>query len=239
MLRNLMIAAAAAAMSFAFAGTANAALKLFLSDGVTTIVVEDQDFAPAAPVLIFDPTTADLNATAGIVSWNGTIGTWTVFATVGVTKPAIGSALDPQMDLFNAEVSGGAGTLTVAVTDTGFLSVGTLNFNTEIGGTTDGTLSFSLFADTGNAEFGSAPADLVTSLGPFAGAFSASQNDQATMTAPWSMTAAATITHTAAGQVTSFDARIKVPEPRTLALFGIGLLALGLLSRRRRFLYAH
>jgi len=153
-------------------------------------------------------TVADANAD-GVVSFNGSLGgttVWTVNVTTGISKPTLGSATFANMDLNSVNVSStGGGTITLELTDTDFTALaGNTSYHMDAGGTTNGTLSVNWFVDDGNTAF--ATTTNIGSLGPFAGgAFSGDVDGGALLNGSYSITAVATITHTAAGQVSTGD----------------------------------
>ncbi|MBI3774187.1 MAG: PEP-CTERM sorting domain-containing protein [Gammaproteobacteria bacterium] len=75
----------------------------------------------------------------------------------------------------------------------------------------------------------------MSSSGAYNGAFSDTDSDYINgLIGQYSMTLVGYITHDQAWDISSFDYEVKVPEPMTLALFGAGLIGLGLVSRRKR-----
>lgn len=208
---------------------ADAALMLRLTSGADSVTVTDGGVG-------------DLDGVAnGLISFNsalgGSVGNFNVNVTTGISKPIIGSPQFPQLDLNSVNVSGsGAGSISIEVTDTNFTVSGNALFASDVGGTTQGSVSVSTFVDDSNTAFGQATS--LADLGPFSGpgtqAFSGSSANYATLAPFSSATIVALITHTEPGQITSFDAAITVDAPGTLALLGIGLVGLGLASRRRQ-----
>jgi len=122
--------------------------------------------------------------------------------------------------------------LEIMLTDTDFAG-GADGAKLEIGGTTQGTVDAAGFADDANAEFGGAAFASVTGLGP--GSFSFTGSGPVSLTDPFSLSISTKITHTAAGQITSFDALVStVPEPGNIALALTSLPLLGGLYFRQR-----
>jgi hypothetical protein len=182
---------------------------LRLSDGTTTITVLDGDPNDQAP----DP---------GVVYYNGPVGpNWTVNITVGITKPAQGTPSEPFMDLDTTSLSQTAGDLKIDFTETGFTAAsGT--FFAQAGGTTDGSVEFKYYLDSGNAAFGTSVllADLPNNVDVYA----PSSNGTFSITAPYSMTIEALIHHTGRG-LTSFDEALQLTPscpPCVDPIFGLG-----------------
>ena len=180
--------------------SSSAALKLRISDGT-----------PAGTVIIEDQGPDDFLPIVGVVAFSSPIGTnWITTFSSGTSKPVIGSAAAPRLDLQNLAISSASGgTLTIEVTDTGFTAAGPGSMN--IGGNAGGSVSFRLFTDNANGEF--SHASPVTVLGPFAGnAFSQSQPVVVTATTPYSASFLLTITH-AASAATGLDAELILNPP--------------------------
>jgi hypothetical protein len=216
---------------------ANALFVLTLDDLSTVgidVIVSDNALL-GTPTKKGVTTVLDGTATVGAVSFNGVVGTFSVNVTTGVSKPVIGGFNVSRIDLNSINVSGSAaGQLKIELTDTDFslpVSPNPYTLKSFIGGTTDGTVDLDQFVDLSNNEFGIGPPGpnipLVLSQGPFGpGAFSGTASGNINIVNPFSITEEVLITHTAAGNITSFNAGsdVAIPEPTTLILFGFGLV---------------
>jgi hypothetical protein len=126
-------------------------------------------------VTVRDGGTGDVNPATGAVTFVGSLDDFRINVTTGLSKPDIGSATAPQIDLDSVNVtSEDGGKLTLRVTDTDFIGNGIGTFLSQIGGTQGGggTLSFKTFLDCGNTPFGTGTslASLNFSNTPFSGA---------------------------------------------------------------------
>lgn len=224
-----------------------ASIFCFTAEARAAFILSIDDLGDAAPpILVTDEVLPDGFAGLGTVSFGGSIGDFSVVSVTAVSKPVLSP--DPKMDLVSLVVTGtNPGTLRIMVTDTDFLSpsLGTIAFESFIGGTTEGSIEAWSYLDPSNTEFGtSLPLD---TLGPFSPvAFSDSQSSvisAALLPSPYSMTLVVDVTHESAGDVSSFDFYVRgeestgeapVPEPSAFLLSSLGLLMLGLIIRLRR-----
>jgi len=170
-----------------------------LLSGASTIVVQDNGVG-------------DTSSALGDIQWNGSINGWTIVVTTGDSKPILGSAASPQMDLSVTSATPGAGALTVEFTDTGFTGNGAIINTTNGGNNGTSVETASVLVDPTDTQFGGSPA---TSVG----------------VSPYSLTIVDCFT---VGTV-SADDRVSVSVPdggMTVLLLGAALTGLGLLKRR-------
>ncbi len=213
------------AMALAVAGSvmlssgAQAAFMIEISDGITTKTYTDNQLL------------ADLDPRTGALLTNPLlgVGNFTLAMAFGVSKPFVGDPSHPVMDMaFSAGSFGAGGTLTIKMTDTDFLISGLSRGSCGIGGVSGGSVSTSCYYDSGNVAF--AETVLLGEVGSVVGeeGFELAPNGLI------SLTTVVRITHGNEQLVlSSGNTKIVVPEPQALALFGIGLLGLGFLARRR------
>jgi hypothetical protein len=240
--RGLITLVAAAVLAF-WPEPADAAFQLRLTNGASSVTLTDDNLG-------------DLDAGSGRILFSGGVGDFLLNLTFAWTKPYLGSATIPRLELFSVDASSlTGGILTIEMTETGFTGtpggLTDVGFLTAIGGTTQGSVSISTF--TGLNEF-----DQTTPLGtagPFGTGvgttvpFSASfvNNPAVDLTAPFSLTTVVTVVHpndpsSSDGPITtSFNASVEaLPEPGSILVWGglvaaavVGTSTRGVFRRRR------
>jgi len=168
--------------------------------------------------------------TPGLITFAGTLGDFVVNVTLGSSKPLLGSATTPMLNItsFNATSVAG-GTLTLMLSDTDFGPIGPpALFSTDLNGTLiPGSLSAQTYVANGLEDF--TTATLVGSVGPLTGAAGGSNTHVAPVGTPFSMNLKLTLVHAGAG-ATTFDATARatsVPEPSATLCLGLALFGLG------------
>lgn len=206
----------------AASGSANAALILTLDD-LSTAGVD---------LVVVDNGVGDLLSAPNAVGYAGSIGGWSFTVTTGLGN---GWSDIFGIDLNSVSVSSrSGGTLRLSLTQTdlvfGPVDSGPLTINALIGGTTQGSVSYSAWADDGNAAFGQG---MLLFSGNGSGAFADTGGKTVQITDPFSLTLIADITHNGMN-TSSLDFAAQVPEPSSFALAGLGFGLAGWLGRRRR-----
>jgi hypothetical protein len=212
--KNLLTIAAATAMVAAGTLSARASFVLTLDDGIhPSISIEDGG-------------AGDGSAKEGAISWMGSLGVWTLNFDTGLSKPAIGSASQPSMDLDFVAISSAAGSLTITLSDTGFGPIGNSGLVLlSAGGTlaSGGTLNVS----------GQLNDTTVVSLAPITVAgisYSGDGETSAVLSSPFTLQETVILTHGAndtdpsSGDV---HLRVVVPEPTTMMAGALLLLPFG------------
>jgi hypothetical protein len=214
-------------------GQARADLTLALSDGTNSINIDatTSSYTTTGAVTV---TSVSYTPTGSVV-FNGSVGTWALNVTTGESKPFIGSATSPHMDLNSSDTTTAAGTLTIKLQDTGFgpAPLGT-SFTQSIGGTMGSgwTLHSQVTAASSNVVQGSVSTSNTFTSSPYSGTSTTSGIGAAWTTYTLSLTDV--ITATGAG-LASFDHELTaVPEPSSMAIAGLGALGMIGYGLRRR-----
>jgi hypothetical protein len=190
-------------------------------------------------VLIQDNSVGDSIGMTGVINFATSAFGYTILVNTSQSKPIVGSATAPQLDLtFAATSAGAAGNVFLYVSDTDFVTSGAFNFT--IGGTNsgiDGSVTGRAWGGTSNASMQFSPANLISALGPFTtGAYSGSATGAFNaLVNPYSLTIGTQISRTAGGTSTG-DLNLQVsaiPEPSTWALMLMGPALIVFVARRR------
>ena len=205
---TIAIAIAVATCAVSLYATPTPYLQIF--DGTTTIKITDNGVG-------------DQNPLVGAVLWTGTIGVWDINVDQGLTKPILGSATQPHMDLSFSAHSTAAGTLNLQWVDSGFTFTGTAA--DAIGGTAFGTVTDCIRVNN----------VVVMQQGPFGpGAFSGTVFGGLSLTPSSLLDLQVYINHSGSG-LTTGDKDLTTPDSGSaVALLGIALAGIEVLRRKIR-----
>ena len=204
-------------------------------------ICDDLACAGGNDVIVQDNGAGDSFAGAGAINFTGAAFGYTFLVNTSQSKPMVGSAAAPQLDLnFTATSNGTAGNVFLYASDTGFtLASGSALLT--LGGTNSGgsgTVTGRAWGGTSNTEFQFSGANLVSSFVGLTGpTFTGSATTSfASVVNPYSLTIGMQVTRASAGTSTgNLNLQISpIPEPSTWATVLIGAALVGFVARRRR-----
>jgi hypothetical protein len=216
--------------------SAATAPELYLSDGTNSVTVDSTGVIATTGHVV---TTVALVGTPGVITWDGCLGGsgtsctggLTTNVTTGTTKPA--SVAPAIMDLNSINVdSGGADTLTIEWSDSGFNLPG--GFLMIGGGTAaaTSTMTYTAYVNSNNALLGTT--SLLGTISGSGGVVSGTVGGAFLAPAgPYSLTEKLVMSFTAAGQDSGDFSLNTVPEPASVTLLGGAVLGIVAVIRRR------
>jgi hypothetical protein len=192
-------------------------------------------------ISIQDNAAGDTVAATGAISFSTAAFGYSFLVNTSQSKPMLGSAAEPQLDLsFAATSTGTAGNVFIYTSDTGFTRASGSALLT-LGGTNSGasgTVTGRAWGGTSNTALQFSGANLISSLAGLTGpTFAGSATSAfASVVSPYSLTIGMQITRASAG-TTSGNLNLQVsaiPEPSIWASIFMGAALVGFVSRRRR-----
>lgn len=192
-----------------------------------------------ANVVVQDNGAGDTIAASGAINFSIAAFGYSLVVNTSQSKPMIGSATAPQLDLTFSATSGGSvmDPIYLFVSDTDFVTSG--NFLLSLAETSSGgsgSVTGSAYGGTDNDPLSFL--NLIGSIGPLTGSAAAGSASGSFVSAvvPYSLTLGTEISRSTAGTTTG-DVNLQVaavPEPATWAMMLLGFGAVGLGMRRQK-----
>jgi len=188
-------------------------------------------------ITVTDQSVLDASGTPGVVVFYGSIGSWYLNITTGVSKPALGSTTNPSMVLNSVDASSSAGgILSIYFSDDFFGPTDAYMHASLHVNNTSGSVAYSTYADAGNQLFNTST--MLTSAGPFGpGPFHSEAIGSLDLSYAYSLTMQVVINHAAFG-VTGLTSGLQPGGPpvpdggSAVGLLGFALMAMAGLRRK-------
>jgi len=231
--RHALSAAAALACAIGVSAPAHAQFFATICNDIQCTGGDDISFQ--------DNAAGDTAAATGAISSSAAAFGYSFLVNTSQSKPMLGSAAEPQLDLsFAATSTGTAGNVFIYTSDTGFTRASGSALLT-LGGTNSGasgTVTGRAWGGTSNTALQFSGANLIGSLAGLTGpTFAGSATSAfASVVNPYSLTIGMQITRASAG-TSSGNLNLQVsavPEPSVWASIFMGAVLVGFVSRRRR-----
>jgi hypothetical protein len=231
--RHALSAAAALACAIGVSAPAHAQFFATICNDIQCTGGDDISFQ--------DNAAGDTAAATGAISFSAAAFGYSFLVNTSQSKPMLGSAAEPQLDLsFAATSTGTAGNVFIYTSDTGFTRASGSALLT-LGGTNSGasgTVTGRAWGGTSNTALQFSGANLIGSLAGLTGpTFAGSATSAfASVVSPYSLTIGMQIARASAG-TSSGNLNLQVsavPEPSIWASIFMGAALVGFVSRRRR-----
>jgi PEP-CTERM motif len=234
-IRYALSTAGMLSLALAASGPANAAFFAAICDSISC------GGGAGHAAIVQDNTAGDSLPALGAINMSASIDGYAINVNTSQSKPAVGSATAPQMDI-TFSVNGFSstsppGTLFLFASDTDFLSSGAL-FTALDGNSSggSGTVTGLVWGGTSNTALLFSGANLIGTTGALSTpSFHATATDPFNpAVSPFSLTLGVEVTRTTAGLTTGDFNVSAVPEPSTWAMMVLGFAGIGFMAYRRK-----